>query len=245
MTNIFELFTFTKGKYVRNSFLCIVAIAFVEAILGYTIIQNGQAYWVSKLSTILLIGSYVMSFCFFQQNTQRAEHFYNSPVFTRVLLLPEKNRKHLPLRYMMYEMLFSLMGVLWIYLAQVVVNFFFAYFMNQYGIFTDYTWQFNLLLLKQGSFPIFVIDSLQQLLFSFLIILVCSVYASIFALGFVEKRKHHVHHKVQDAIIMILLTCMIPVLFRLNFMSYHMTIWGFAIVLLTYVYYLNAKRFFK
>lgn len=244
MTNIFELFTFTKGKYVRNSFLCIVAIAFVEAILGYTIIQSGQVYWVSKLSTILLIGSYVMSFCFFQQNAQRAEHFYNSSVFTRVLLLPEKNRKHLPLRYMMYEMLFSLMGILWIYLAQVVVNFFFAYFMNRYGIFTDNTWHFNLLLLKQVSFPIFIIDSLQQLLFSFLIILVCSVYASIFALGFVEKRKHHVYNKVQDAIITILLACMIPFLFRINFMSYHMTTWGIVIVLL-FVQYYNAKRFFK
>ena len=164
MTNVFELFSFTKGKYIRNSFLCITAIALVEAILGYTIIQSGQAHWVSKLSTILLIGSYVMSFCFFQQNAQRAERFYNSPVFTRVLLLPEKNRKHLPLRYMMYEMLFSLMGILWIYLAQVVVNFFFVSFMNQYGIFIDNTWHFNLLLLKQLSFPIFILDSLQQLL---------------------------------------------------------------------------------
>ncbi len=153
MKNICTVLEECKGKYLIKSILSFIVIGILQVLLSYIDIKSGFSLAIicSKANDRVVCMLILMTIFLMKFDYDRAKTSYESEVFTRIRLLPKGKTKSFKKTYLISEILFMLIGVLWMIGIQFVVNFSIISLANYLGVYETH------------GYTIAIIESIQNM----------------------------------------------------------------------------------
>ena len=153
MKNICMILEECKGKYLIKSIVCFVVFGILQILLSYIDLKSGFSLndifmRASDRAVYMLI---LMTVFLMKFDYDRAKISYENETFTRIRLLPKEKTKSFKKTYLISEILFMLIGVLWMIGIQFVVNFIIIVLTNHFGIYETH------------GYSIAIIESIQSM----------------------------------------------------------------------------------